>query len=210
MKIVHFTFRRFFSCFSFFITFIKKILFRGRQRKSSQGDKDSIPTSVTVSRDQQLEGEEQWEEWEQMEEFSVKVEPASDPQQDPAEEDLFHDMTPVFQKPKKIVLKKNKGYPDGGYNTRPETTPSRFNFDMSYSPVEPELGTWNDESTSVWDEEAVSEKDIEWETEKLVKERKQAERERRTLEQQRRREEREALKHMDKKTQGHLGVRLST
>lgn len=52
MKIVHFTFRRFFSCFSFFITFIKKILFRGRQRKSSQGDKDSIPTSVTVSRDQ--------------------------------------------------------------------------------------------------------------------------------------------------------------
>lgn len=100
-----------------------------------------------------------------MEEFSVKVEPASDPQQDPAEEDLFHDMTPVFQKPKKvrteyiiklscgtlqncskkvalfflclqIVLKKNKGYPDGGYNTRPETTPSRFNFDMSYSPVE--------------------------------------------------------------------------
>lgn len=52
MKIVHFTFRRFFSCFSFLITFIKKILFRGRQRKSSQGDKDSIPTSVTVSRDQ--------------------------------------------------------------------------------------------------------------------------------------------------------------
>lgn len=37
-----------------------------------------------------------------MEEFSVKVEPASDPQQDPAEEDLFHDMTPVFQKPKKV------------------------------------------------------------------------------------------------------------
>lgn len=37
-----------------------------------------------------------------MEEFSVKVEPASDPQQDPAEEDLFRDMTPVFQKPKKV------------------------------------------------------------------------------------------------------------
>ena len=39
-----------------------------------------------------------------MEEFSVKVEPASDPQQDPAEEDLFHDMTPVFQKPKKVRI----------------------------------------------------------------------------------------------------------
>ena len=80
--------------------------------------------------------------------------------------------------------------------------------DVNY--FQPELGTWNDESTSVWDEEAVSEKDIEWETEKLVKERKQVEREQRALEQQRRREEREALKHMDKKTQGHLGVRLST
>ena len=32
----------------------------------------------------------------------MKVEPASDPQQDPAEEDLFRDMTPVFQKPKKV------------------------------------------------------------------------------------------------------------
>lgn len=210
MKIVHFNFRRFFSCFSFFITFIKKILFRGRQRKSSQSDKDSIPTSVAVSRDQALEGEGEWEEWDQMEEFSVKVEPACGPQQPSAEEDLFHDMTPVFQKPKKIVVKKNKGYPDGGYNTRTETSPSRLNFDMSYTPVEPELGTWNDDSTSVWDEEAVSEKDIEWETEKLVKERKQAERERRAKEQQRRREEREALKHMDKKMQGHLGVRLST
>ena len=52
MKIVHLNFRRFFSCFSFFISFIKKILFRGRQRKSSQSDKDSIPTSVTVSKDQ--------------------------------------------------------------------------------------------------------------------------------------------------------------
>lgn len=206
---MHFNFRRFFSCFSFFITFIKKILFRGRQRKSSQSDKDSIPTSVAVSRDQALEGEREWEEWDQMEEFSVKVEPACGPQQPSAEEDLFHDMTPVFQKPKKIVVKKNKGYPDGGY-TCTETSPSRLNFDMSYTPVEPELGTWNDDSTSVWDEEAVSEKDIEWETEKLVKERKQAERERRAKEQQRRREEREALKHMDKKTQGHLGVRLST
>ena len=32
----------------------------------------------------------------------MKVEPASSPQQSPADDDLFHDMTPVFQKPKKV------------------------------------------------------------------------------------------------------------
>lgn len=36
-----------------------------------------------------------------MEEFSVKVEPACNPQHSTAD-DLFHDMTPVFQKPKKV------------------------------------------------------------------------------------------------------------
>ena len=39
-----------------------------------------------------------------MEEFSVKVEPASSPEQLPADDDLFHDMTPVFQKPKKVRI----------------------------------------------------------------------------------------------------------
>ncbi|KAJ7378935.1 hypothetical protein OS493_019631, partial [Desmophyllum pertusum] len=128
----------------------------------------------------------------QMEEFSVKVEPASNPQQTSADDDLFHDMTPVFQKPKKIVVKKKKVHSDENYHTRTTENPSsRLNFDISYTPAQPELGTWNDESTTVWDEEAVSEKDIEWETEKLMKERKQAERERRAIEQQRRKEERE-------------------
>ena len=37
-----------------------------------------------------------------MEEFSVKVEPSSHSQQAPVDDDLFHDMTPVFQKPKKV------------------------------------------------------------------------------------------------------------
>lgn len=51
---------------------------------------------------QQAPGSEEWEEWGQMEEFSVKVEPSSNSQQTPVDEDLFHDMTPVFQKPKKV------------------------------------------------------------------------------------------------------------
>lgn len=50
----------------------------------------------------QAQGNEDWEEWGQMEEFSVKVEPSNNSQQAPGEEDLFHDMTPVFQKPKKV------------------------------------------------------------------------------------------------------------
>lgn len=32
----------------------------------------------------------------------MKVEPSSNSQQTPVDEDLFHDMTPVFQKPKKV------------------------------------------------------------------------------------------------------------
>ena len=55
----------------------------------------------------------------------------------------------------------------------------------------------------------MSERDIECQTEKIIKERKQAERDRRALEQQRKKEEKEALR-MAKKPSGHLGVRLST
>lgn len=62
----------------------------------------------------------------------------------------------------------------------------------------------------MWDEEGVSEKDIDLETEKLKKERKQAERERRAMEQQKKREEREAQKVEHKKPHGHFGVRIST
>ena len=51
---------------------------------------------------QQVPGGEEWEEWGQMEEFSVKVEPSASSQQTPVDDDLFHDMTPVFQKPKKV------------------------------------------------------------------------------------------------------------
>ena len=71
----------------------------------------------------------------------------------------------------------------------------------------PELGTWAEESTA-WEEDGVSEIDIELQTEKLKKERKQAERERRAMEQQKKREEREA--HKIQKPQGHFGVRIAT
>lgn len=54
MKIVHFNFRRIFTCFSFLVTIFKKILFRGRRRKSSQTKDDTqacdtLPTSVKVT-----------------------------------------------------------------------------------------------------------------------------------------------------------------
>ena len=52
----------------------------------------------------QAAGSDEWTEWGQMEEFSVRVEPSSSLTQEqlPANDDLFHDMTPVFQKPKKV------------------------------------------------------------------------------------------------------------
>lgn len=49
MKVVRVSFRRFFSCVSFLISFIKNILFRRRQRKSSQTENETLPTSVTVT-----------------------------------------------------------------------------------------------------------------------------------------------------------------
>ena len=51
MKVVHFNFRRFFSCFSILFNFIKRILFRSRQRKSSRSEDDVLPTLVTVASD---------------------------------------------------------------------------------------------------------------------------------------------------------------
>ena len=77
------------------------------------------------------------------------------------------------------------------------------------SHIKPELGTWAEDSTA-WEEEGVSEIDIELQTEKLKKERKQAERERRAFEQQKKREEREAHKIEQKKPHGHFGVRITT
>jgi len=155
-------------------------------------------------------GSNEWEDWGKMEEFSVKVEPACSPQQLPSDDDLFQDMTPVFQKTKKIIVKKKKVYSDESSKVEAESPSNRLKFDVSYPPVEPELGMWTEDSITAWDDEGVSEKDIEWQTEKLKKERKQAERERRALEQQKRREEKEAHKVDHKKPHGHFGVRLSS
>lgn len=49
MKVVYFNLRRFFSCISIFFNFIKRILFRSRQRKSSRSEDDALPTLVTVA-----------------------------------------------------------------------------------------------------------------------------------------------------------------
>ena len=70
MKVVHFNFRRFFSCFSILFNFIKRILFRSRQRKSSRSEDDVLPTLVTVASDPQVDHD-------QVGNFSVLVLPLS-------------------------------------------------------------------------------------------------------------------------------------
>lgn len=70
MKVVHFNFRRFFSCFSILFNFIKRILFRSRQRKSSRSEDDVLPTLVTVASDPQVNHD-------QVGNFSVLVLPLS-------------------------------------------------------------------------------------------------------------------------------------
>ena len=70
MKVVHFNFRRFFSCFSILFNFIKRILFRSRQRKSSRSEDDVLPTLVTVASDPPINHD-------QVGNFSVLVLPVS-------------------------------------------------------------------------------------------------------------------------------------
>ena len=72
------------------------------------------------------------------------------------------------------------------------------------------MGTWNDEyeTASAWDE-GVSEREIVWQTERVLKENKQMEREKRALEQQRKREEKEAQR-VARKTVAHLGIKVTT
>lgn len=70
MKVVHFNFRRFFSCFSILFNFIKRILFRSRQRKSSRSEDDVLPTLVTVASDPPVNHD-------QVGNFSVLVLPVS-------------------------------------------------------------------------------------------------------------------------------------
>ena len=70
MKVVHFNFRRFFSCFSILFNFIKRILFRSRQRKSSRSEDDVLPTLVTVASDSPVNHD-------QVGNFSVLVLPLS-------------------------------------------------------------------------------------------------------------------------------------
>ena len=70
MKVVHFNFRRFFSCFSILFNFIKRILFRSRQRKSSRSEDDVLPTLVTVASDSPVNHD-------QVGNFSVLVLPVS-------------------------------------------------------------------------------------------------------------------------------------
>lgn len=70
MKVVHFNFRRFFSCFSILFNFIKRILFRSRQRKSSRSEDDILPTLVTVASHPQVN-------YDQVGNFSVLVLPLS-------------------------------------------------------------------------------------------------------------------------------------
>lgn len=67
------------------------------------------------------------------------------------------------------------------------------------------MGTWT-EDCDAWEE--VGDDEIEWETQNVLKETRQAERERRALEQQKRKEERDAAR-IAKKTSGNFGVRLN-
>lgn len=209
MKVIRVNFWRLFSCFSFVFNIIKNILGRGKGRKDSNEVSNSkqLPTSVSVQQNEQAELDD-WEQWGKDEQFSIKVEPStppSDPTPSSGEVDLFQDMQPVFQKTKKIRVKKSvpNNVQELGH---PAVTSSRLNFDMRYTAPETELGTWLEEP-SAWDE-GVSEREIELETENVFKEKKKAERERRMLEQLRKKEEKEMIRAARKSASG-LGVKVA-
>ncbi|EDO34414.1 predicted protein, partial [Nematostella vectensis] len=98
MKVFRLNFGRLCSCFVFILNLIKKIFGRGRERKTSQS---GLPSSASLPTESMSD---KWEDW--GDEFSIKIEPTSPPPDsaqhaETDEQDLFKDMTPVFQKPKK-------------------------------------------------------------------------------------------------------------
>ncbi|KAK3741224.1 hypothetical protein QZH41_017134 [Actinostola sp. cb2023] len=215
MNVIRLNLSRLLSCFYFVFNFIKKIFGRGRQRKKSSSS-NALPVinanggQNTIPSEGSNQGSE-WVEWGNDEQFSIKIEPnppPSDQQTDYSEgagaEDLFKDMTPVFKKAKKIVIKSKQVDSDQHENS----SPSRLNFDMNFPPSQTDLGSWEDTSGG-WDENEISEREIKWETENAMKEKKLAERERRALEQQRRKEERESLRS-SKKNQQQLGIKVNS
>ncbi|XP_031558713.1 receptor-binding cancer antigen expressed on SiSo cells-like isoform X2 [Actinia tenebrosa] len=215
MKTIWLNFSRIISCFSFIFGIIKKIFCRGRRRKDSEPS-NPLPVSTGTNDSQQNQiasnQDASWTEWGSDDHFSIKIEPTTPPlSSQPAEnegsmdaDDLFKDMTPVFKKPKKIVLKQKSS----NSNQYASNSPSRLNFDMSYPPAQTDLGTWEDTNEG-WDGDEIDEKEIEWETENVLREKRYAERERRALEQQRKKEEREAQR-LAKKSQHQLGIKVNS
>ncbi|XP_046864904.1 receptor-binding cancer antigen expressed on SiSo cells-like [Xenia sp. Carnegie-2017] len=194
-----------FSWIFAFIKFIQRCIC-GRKQLNNENSTRSVSKQpyMTPSKDDDLTS---WDDWgkNDNELVSVKVEAVNgkDAQQEQKENevDLFGDMQPIFQKPKKIRLKRSS--PEENISVKQSS--DRLKFDSSTAIPGTELGTWT-EDCDAWEE--VGDDEIEWETQNVLKETRQAERERRALEQQKRKEERDAAR-IAKKTSGNFGVRLN-
>ncbi|XP_022109549.1 receptor-binding cancer antigen expressed on SiSo cells-like [Acanthaster planci] len=118
------------------------------------------------------------------------------------EMDYFSDMAPTLKKTV-LIRKKDRsraGLPNSGVS-------NRLSMNVDITPVaSSELSAWDDEMDGTWEDEA-SALDLSRDADRVIKEKKQAERDRRAAEQHRKKMEREAQRAF-KKDGGKLAVKL--
>ncbi|XP_052235004.1 receptor-binding cancer antigen expressed on SiSo cells-like isoform X2 [Dreissena polymorpha] len=147
-----------------------------------------------------------WDSWEEqqkvrsVEEYRQRQLLQQQNSQEPEPEpDYFQDMTPKYQKQKKVLIKKKEASYSGSISSKLAVAEDLPVMQTS------ELGSWEDEQGNAWEEEAVDDSDLAWEADVLVREKKRQERH---LQQQRRKQERDQQRHA--KPQSHLSaVKLS-
>lgn len=166
------------------------------------------------------EGDGEWESWDSVEPFTVKVVP-SDPQaasgstaephppngpltsstqpnqSDDAEADLFRELQPVIKKTKKLYVRPSHHQESGNSQ--------KFAVDSVFQPEQgtSELGVWSEEGPS-WEE------GLELDQGELVKQSEMAIREKRREERERRKQQQELLRIQKAQAATHsgLGTRL--
>ncbi|XP_038062850.1 receptor-binding cancer antigen expressed on SiSo cells-like [Patiria miniata] len=121
---------------------------------------------------------------------------------DVPEMDYFSDMAPTLKKTV-LIRKKDRtraGLPNSGMS-------NRLSMNVDITPIaSSELSTWDEDNDGTWEDET-SAVDLSWDADRVIKEKKQAERDRRSAEQHRKKMEREQQRAM-KKDGGKLAVKL--
>ncbi|XP_071806592.1 receptor-binding cancer antigen expressed on SiSo cells-like [Asterias amurensis] len=199
--------------------FLKRILF-SRFHRGSKSDIDlpkhssniSTPSAANSPNDHGQDVAD-WDDWDYAgAPTSIVVEPndpnlaqqqvdLNQPAEDIPEMDYFSDMAPTMKRTV-LIRKKDRGrggLPNSGIS-------NRLSMNVDVTPMaSSELSTWDD-NEGTWEDEAGA-IDLSWDADRVIKEKKQAERDKRAAEQHRKKMEREAQRAVKKDT-SKLAVKL--